>query len=558
MPERSPIYSAQAARRQIGYIEADKAFDLCGRSCAIYEGDSGLLRSPKHNAVVGYVSLANIFIGSSQMAEELFPPQENPEELYDQDFNSPVRSVEDGDVEDVPSVLPVAERPPLNQTVETDPPIARSVVSDPMLSERAGEEERSRHAANTTVSTAFPGPTSPELESFPGEQPALPPDASNVDKLSAPDGPGSDETALTRQPADIARPPIPLAVDAFMQNLAEYIDSDTHTTATPSSSTHSPVGCELCASTETKDALGEAPFRDRFSADDLSLVPAGDGLVPPAAETKVAKDEPVVENQSAVGELNAAVEGPIPSGELTTAQEQTASEERSAAEDELSDSSARPQPIPFVADQDGAMPVSYLHDHADFEKVLLDCSDDAGKVSESLGQSEFVPEPVRSTDDTPRHAVQDQAVQPSVLERSDGINQDSASIRIFFDAPTFVTDEASTFNNSHGDTSGPAPLSGPERVEAEEVEAKRVEAEEVEVERVEVERVEAERVEAEPTVESLLVKIARAYQMARGKYGEENSGAIAAAETSATKETFSANMDRILRAVLGELQKNGR
>jgi hypothetical protein len=53
MSERSPIYSAQAARRQIGYIEGDKAFDLFGRPCAIYEGDSGLLRSPKNDAVVG-------------------------------------------------------------------------------------------------------------------------------------------------------------------------------------------------------------------------------------------------------------------------------------------------------------------------------------------------------------------------------------------------------------------------------------------------------------------------------------------------------------------------
>ena len=545
MPERSPIYSARAARRQIGYIEADKAFDLFGRPCAIYEGDSGLLRSPKHNAVVGYVSLANIFIGSSQLAEELFPPQENPEELHDQDFNSPVRSVEDGDGEDVSSVLPVAEKPPLNQTLKTDPPITLSVVSDPMLSEKAVVEELSRHAANTTVTAAFPEPTGHRLESFPGEQPARPPDASNVDKVSAPDGPGSDETALpTRQPDDIASPPIPPAVEAFMQSLAEYVNSDTRTAATPSSSPDSAIGRKLSARTETKDVLGQAPFRDRFYAEDRSLVPAGDGLVPPAAEAQVAKDEYVVENQSAVGQQNAAAEGPIPSGELTcvakertSAQEQTASEDQSEAEDKSSESSARPQPMPSVADQDGATPVSCLHDHADFEKVLLDCrSDDAGNMSESLAQSEFVPNPVRSTDDTPSHAAQDQAVQPNVLERSDGINQDSASIRKFIDAPAFVTEEASTFDNSQGDTSGPAPLSGPEGVETE--------------------GVEAERVEAEPTADTLLVKIARAYQISRDKYGEENSGAIAPAETSATKETFSANMDRILRVVLEELQKN--
>ena len=325
MSERSPIYSAQAARRQIGYIEGDKAFDLFGRPCAIYEGDSGLLRSPKHDAVVGYVSLANIFVGPSRMVEELFPqtgpvppPRESPEDIDDQDFNSPVRSVEDGDAQDVSSVLPVAQKPPLDQTVKTNLPIARSDVSDPMLSDEAGAEELSWYVANITVSTTFPAPTSLQLESFSNEQPARSPDASNVDKLSAPDGPGSDETALSRQPDDIASSPMPPAVEAFMESLAEYIESDTHKTATLPSSTDSAAGRKLSASTETKNALDQTPFRDRRNADDPNPVPAGEGLVPTAAEAKVAKDEPVVENQPAVLESrNVAAGGQTPSGELT-------------------------------------------------------------------------------------------------------------------------------------------------------------------------------------------------------------------------------------------------
>ena len=72
MAERRPVYSAQATRQQIGYIEDDEAFDLFDRPCAIYDGDTGLLRDPKHNVVVGYVSLADIFVGSSWMAQELF------------------------------------------------------------------------------------------------------------------------------------------------------------------------------------------------------------------------------------------------------------------------------------------------------------------------------------------------------------------------------------------------------------------------------------------------------------------------------------------------------
>ena len=72
MAERRPIYSAQTAGQQIGYIEDNEAFDLFDRPCAIYDSGTSLLRDPKHNAVVGYVSLADIFVGSSSMARELF------------------------------------------------------------------------------------------------------------------------------------------------------------------------------------------------------------------------------------------------------------------------------------------------------------------------------------------------------------------------------------------------------------------------------------------------------------------------------------------------------
>ena len=72
MTERRPIYSAQAAGQQIGYIEDDEAFDLFDRPRAIYDSNTSLLRDPKDNAVVGYVSLADIFVGPSWMAQELF------------------------------------------------------------------------------------------------------------------------------------------------------------------------------------------------------------------------------------------------------------------------------------------------------------------------------------------------------------------------------------------------------------------------------------------------------------------------------------------------------
>jgi hypothetical protein len=72
MTERSPIFTAKHVDQQIGYIEGAQAFDLSARPRAIYEGDTGLLRDPKTQAIVGYVSLQGFFAGSSWMAEKLF------------------------------------------------------------------------------------------------------------------------------------------------------------------------------------------------------------------------------------------------------------------------------------------------------------------------------------------------------------------------------------------------------------------------------------------------------------------------------------------------------
>ena len=72
MAERRPIYSAQGAGQQLGYIEDDEVFDLFDRPCAIYDNNTGLLRDLKNNAVVGYVSLADIFVGASWVTQELF------------------------------------------------------------------------------------------------------------------------------------------------------------------------------------------------------------------------------------------------------------------------------------------------------------------------------------------------------------------------------------------------------------------------------------------------------------------------------------------------------
>jgi hypothetical protein len=73
MSERRPIFSVKHAGQKIGHIEGDQAFDLFARPCARYDQATGLLRNLSSQLIVGYVSLKGSFVGSSFLAEELFP-----------------------------------------------------------------------------------------------------------------------------------------------------------------------------------------------------------------------------------------------------------------------------------------------------------------------------------------------------------------------------------------------------------------------------------------------------------------------------------------------------
>ena len=134
MTERHPIYSGLATGQPIGYIEDDQAFDLFDRPCATYEGNTGLLRHPKNNAVVGYVSLSYIFVGSSWMAQELFsktgPITQQPslEELEDEDSDAAVCGADDGNAENVDTVQLIAQAPAVAPPSKSRP--IRGVRSD--------------------------------------------------------------------------------------------------------------------------------------------------------------------------------------------------------------------------------------------------------------------------------------------------------------------------------------------------------------------------------------------------------------------------------------------
>jgi hypothetical protein len=297
MAERRPIYSAQTAGQRIGYIENDEAFDLFDRPCAIYDSNTSLLRDPKNNAVVGYVSIADVFIGPSRMAHELFPetgpvpPPTSSEGLK----AAPVCGVEDHNAEDVDTVRLIAPAPPSHHAAKNE----LSVAPNPVDSEKVSVEEHTSDATDITtfasssqedkvIDAVLAPPTRPLLGDSSTEQPAQAQDASDAGKGLASGEPESDhasramgETAPALQPdADAgvtmlapsdestfesARPDgpsggvgMPPAVEAFMRHLTEYLHSSNHQTATLSLDDAAEV--KLSPSTETQKDMDRVPF----------------------------------------------------------------------------------------------------------------------------------------------------------------------------------------------------------------------------------------------------------------------------------------------------------
>ena len=73
MVERGPIYSVKHRSLKIGYIEGAEAFDLSGNKRCNYNQKTGNLLDFDSGKVIGHVSLASFFVGSSGIADELFP-----------------------------------------------------------------------------------------------------------------------------------------------------------------------------------------------------------------------------------------------------------------------------------------------------------------------------------------------------------------------------------------------------------------------------------------------------------------------------------------------------
>ena len=73
MAEGRPILSGKNDHQKIGYIEGTDAFDSLGNKRCKYNPSTGNLLELDSGRTIGHVSLAGYFVGSSWIAEELFP-----------------------------------------------------------------------------------------------------------------------------------------------------------------------------------------------------------------------------------------------------------------------------------------------------------------------------------------------------------------------------------------------------------------------------------------------------------------------------------------------------
>jgi hypothetical protein len=260
MAERRPIYSAQVASQQIGYIEDDEAFDLFDRACAVYESNTGLLRDPKNNAVVGYLSLTDMFVGSSWMALELFSktgpiaPRESLEDLEDEHSEPRVSEAGDGDADNGGAVRLIAQEQP-------DPAVKTLHSETASVGERAPSATDIMTFASSSQQDKRVGPVllpPTDLGDSLPEESAEPQEASDAGNRFLPGKPGSDypnhavpalqprddSSVIKSEPADQSAfesgqsdgpsgaQSMPPAVEAFMRHLNEYLHPTNHQIAT--------------------------------------------------------------------------------------------------------------------------------------------------------------------------------------------------------------------------------------------------------------------------------------------------------------------------------------
>jgi hypothetical protein len=633
MAERSPIYSARTARQQIGYIEDVRAFDLLGRPCATYDCNTGLLRDPNNDAIVGYVTLANIFVGAPRVAEQIFPkaerassPQVNSDERDDE-------AIEDHLSRSQQTLDPKAAEP-LSSAAVTMSSSAPTVqehrayvaiinaasgpcrhdeeVGTPLAASTGAQLENLQQPSQPTAGVADENPTS-DLSRAVGDasnaRATKPADAHALNVTSSDDGAEYGELGEPPSPGEI-----PAAVEAFMRHLAEYLDSNAHRHTTPSAETDGTAPSRSASSDTQKHT-------DRALLSESDLLTAGDDLALQAVEeekaalvelgvaNESAQDEPVVATELAqngtvlespaeeervvegapiqnepliadcgesVGEnepapaLAVAAQGPsgeqiCATKEQISATEGPATSQQRAVEDNLFDAAgdrSRPSPMSFV---DGEAWAKTASDQADFDPVGGGwASGEAGDVGDpgsgeagdlgdpDNGQSETASQADSAPEQAPSVAFfdQDGAVPPGIVEGNDGTGQGED-----IGGSLAAANESATADDR--DNSGDVALA---KVFFD------VDAEcAVAVTKSELGRRAVGRAggEAESPEDLFSVDIERAarvvWELLRERAAAADDRALHSAlgglDLSPTQEISSADMDRILRTVLRELEK---
>jgi hypothetical protein len=400
--------------------------------------------------------------------------------------------------------------------------------------------------------------------------------------------PSDDSAVDSRRPDEhLSGGDIPPAVETFMRRLAEYLGPNAHQAATPRSLPDGDAVPELSASSNKQRHTDRASLLDKRYAGERDLLTAGDDLAlqgaeeapvatepaqgEPVGETVPAQGEPVVENEPAQGivEMAPAATEQAPAGEQSAATEeqpltgdQTSSRERPLTETQFSAEDGiceKPPPIPLVAGEAWARPILSAQDHTDFESVVPDGSlGDAGNVGRpSSVHSEFAPKD--GADTAPSLALCEQApvAQSNALEPDDSSDQDNAPSGEYFDRSSSEVDEAPLSNDSPGEP-------GPDLTQ--------VFFFDVDVERaVAIARNELGLRNTVPggtdsdlTGNLFSVDVQRAVNIVRDELEKTarptgHADAVGTTDTTdPTKEIFSTEMDRILEAVLRELEKKPR
>ena len=284
MRERRPITSVKRADQKIGYIEGDRAFDLLARPCASYDHATGLLRDLNTQMIVGYVSLKGSFVGSSLVAEELFPtPLQNGGEPLDDTFLSTERVPSDDsssqgerelqgkrlqiEPEDLirPSLQDErasSDRPALQDVPETHQPSlhgGREALNEPDVEDERPLDESSLRGEREQPSESSLQREQPGESSLQGEPEPLSTPLEGVASATL-SGSREDDRERSSSAVDPEDSSALRGVDTFMVHLAEYLRSpgaaetatelSNHDESKPCDSQNAPIQTETLSATE--------------------------------------------------------------------------------------------------------------------------------------------------------------------------------------------------------------------------------------------------------------------------------------------------------------------